>query len=101
MCRFEGRLWRRSSSAVRRISEHALTLPLEVFETNDRTLQAIDRNDETGWALTAAWRHWLSPHADLLFEGRRVSSDRPSRIYGGVAPDQGQTVLQSALRLSF
>ncbi|MDP3854936.1 hypothetical protein [Phenylobacterium sp.] len=88
-------------SAVRRFGDHALTLRVDGFETNDRTLQAIDNNDETGWALTAAWRHRLSPRADLLFEGLHVSSDRPSRIYGGVAPDQDQTVLQSALRLSF
>jgi len=88
-------------SATRRFGAHALTVRLEGFETNDRTLQAIDNNDETGWALTAAWRHELSPHADLLFEGLHVSSDRPSRAYGGVAAQQDQTVVQSALRLSF
>lgn len=85
----------------RAYGEDALTGRLDWFETNDRTLQALDNNDETGWAATAAWRHRLARHADLILEALHVDSDRPSRAYGGTAPQQDQTVLQSALRLSF
>lgn len=84
-----------------RIGDDTVTGRLDAFETNDRTLQALDNNDETGWAAVAAWRHRLSRHADLLVEASHVSSDRPSRAHGGVAPRQDQTALQTALRLSF
>jgi hypothetical protein len=85
----------------RAYGEDALTGRVDWFETNDRTLQALDNNDETGWAATLAWRHKLASHADLILEALHVDSDRPSRAYGGTAPQQEQTVLQSALRLSF
>lgn len=86
---------------VRRLGEDTVTGRLDVFETNDRTLRVLDNNDETGWALTGAWRHRLSPHADLLLEASHVNSARPSRAYGGVGSQQSQTVGQTALRLSF
>jgi hypothetical protein len=85
----------------RAYGDDALTGRLDWFETDDRSLQTLDNNDETGWAATAAWRHRLAPHADLILEALHVDSDRPSRAYGAVAPRQDQTVLQSALRLSF
>ena len=85
----------------RAYGDDALTGRLDWFETDDRTLQILDNNDETGWAATAAWRHRLAPHADLILEALHVDSDRPSRAYGGTAPQQDQTVLQSALRLTF
>jgi hypothetical protein len=85
----------------RAYGDDALSGRLDWFETRDRTLQALDNNDETGWAATAAWRHRLAPHADLILEALHVASDRPSRANGGVAPKQDQTVLQSALRLHF
>jgi hypothetical protein len=87
--------------AARKLGEDAVSGRLDWFETNDRTLQAIDDNDETGWAATLAWRHRLAGHADLLIEAQHVQSDRPSRMLGGLAPRQNQTLLQSALRLSF
>lgn len=87
--------------ASRRFGEHALSGRLDWFEANDRTFQVLDNNDETGWALTAAWRQRLASHADLLMELQHVASKRPSRALAGVAPDQEQTVLQTALRLSF
>ena len=79
----------------------ALSGRLDWFETNDRTLQDVDDNNETGWAVTGAWRHRLAPHADLLFEAMHVSSKRPARVLAGEGAKQSQTVLQSALRLSF
>ncbi|WP_304217368.1 hypothetical protein [Phenylobacterium aquaticum] len=85
----------------KRVGEDMVSARLDAFEVNDRTLQAIDNNDETGWAAALAWRHRLSPHAALVTEALHVTSDRPSRAYGRVAPHQDQTVVQSALRLSF
>jgi hypothetical protein len=87
--------------ARRTYGDDALTGRLDWFETDDRTLKALDNNDERGWAATAAWRHRLTSHADVILEAQRLDSRRPSRAYGGVAPRQEQTVLQSALRLSF
>jgi hypothetical protein len=85
----------------RTYGDDAVTGRLDGFTTRDRTLKALDNNDERGWAVTAAWRHRLASHADLIMEGLHVSSDRPGRAYGGRPPKQEQTVLQSALRLSF
>jgi hypothetical protein len=56
---------------------------------------------EHGWAVTAAWRHRLAPHADLIFEAQHVDSTRAARALAGDKPRQNQTVLQTALRLSF
>jgi hypothetical protein len=79
----------------------AVTGRIDWFRTHDRTLQAIDNNDEHGWATTLAWRRQLSAHARLFVEALHVSSERPSRLYDAIEPRQGQTLLQSALRLSF
>jgi hypothetical protein len=79
----------------------ALTGRLDWFRTRDRSMVAVDNNDEHGWAATAAWRHDLSRHARLMLEALHVDSDRPSRLYGGVMPKQAQTTLQSSLRLTF
>jgi hypothetical protein len=87
--------------ASRSYGAHALSGRIDWFETNDHTYQDIDNNDEEGWALTGAWRHHLAAHADLLFEAQHISSKRPSRALAHDAPKQDQTVLQTALRLSF
>ena len=87
--------------ASRAYGEHQLSARADWFETNDRTYQIVDNNDETGWALAAAWRQHLNDHAAVLFEALHVESDRPSRALAGATPRQDQTVLQSALRLSF
>lgn len=85
----------------RRFGDDLASARLDAFEVNDRTLQAIDNNDETGWSAAIDWRHRLSTHAALVTEALYVTSDRPSRAYGGAAPRQDQTLVQSALRLSF
>lgn len=79
----------------------ALTGRIDWFRTRDRTLQTIDNNDENGWAATLAWRRELTPHAKLFVEALHVSSDRPSRLYDAIEPRQGQTLVQSSLKLSF
>lgn len=105
--RFAGHIWvdvgyRAAYVLVRRqMGEDALSVRLDGFETTDRTLQAIDDNTEDGWATTAAWRHRLADHLDLIVEGQHVSSTRAYRALAGDAPKQDETLLQTALRVSF
>ena len=87
--------------ARREAGREAFTGRLDWFDTTDHTFKTLDDNDEDGWAVTGAWRHRLAPHADLLLEAQHISSQRPARTLVGAAPRQGQTVLQSALRLTF
>jgi hypothetical protein len=87
--------------ATHKLGDDAVSGRIDWFRTTDRSFQAIDDNAEDGWALTAAWRHRLAPHADILFEAQHVNSKRPARLLAGDAPKQDQTVLQTALRLSF
>ena len=85
----------------RRIGEDAVTARIDAFNVSDRSFVALDDNTDDGWAATASWRHRLAPHADLLFEGKYIDSRRPSRALAGEASDQGEALLQTALRLSF
>jgi hypothetical protein len=87
--------------AQREVGEDMLSGRIDWFETNDRTYREIDNNDEQGWAFTAAWRRTLSKHAAVIMEAQHVTSERPSRVLAGDAARQGETVLQTALRLSF
>ncbi len=87
--------------AAHKIGDDTVSGRIETFRTHDRTFQAIDNNNEHGWALTAAWRHRLARHADVFLEAEHMASDRPSRIYAGDAAHQDETLLRSALRLSF
>jgi hypothetical protein len=87
--------------AQRDIGEDTLSGRIDWFDTRDRTFQILDNNDEEGWALTGAWRHRLGPHANVIVEALHVASKRPSRARVREAARQDQTVLQTALRLSF
>jgi len=87
--------------ASRRLADDTLTGRLDWFDTDDRSFQVIDNNDEEGWAATAAWRRPLADHADLLVEAQHVTSKRPSRALAGDDPRQNEFVIQTALRLSF
>jgi hypothetical protein len=85
----------------RQLANETLTGRFDWFEVKDRTWTVTDNNDEDGWAATAAWRHPLASHADLLVEAQHIDSKRPSRVLAGQAARQKQNVLQTALRLSF
>lgn len=87
--------------AARSYGEHTATARVDWFEANDRTLLVQDNNDETGWALTGAWRHRVAPHADVILEALHIDSERPSRALAGDRARQRETVVQTALRLSF
>jgi hypothetical protein len=74
---------------------------IDGFATRDRTFRRIDDNQESGWALTASWRHPLVRHVDLIVEAQHVDSKRNARRLVGEDPKQTQSVLQTALRFSF
>jgi hypothetical protein len=84
-----------------RLGDDTLSGRIEAFRTKDRTFVAIDNNNERGWALTGAWRHHLATHADLFIEAQHISSERPSRTLAGEGAQADETLLNSALRLSF
>jgi hypothetical protein len=85
--------------ATRDVGEDAASARLDWFE--NRTHNAMDDDDETGWAATAGWRHRLGDHADLMTEVQRVQSKRPARVLAGENPRQVQDVVHTALRLHF
>jgi hypothetical protein len=86
---------------TRSIGPGALSVRLDGFETRDHTQRKLDAADERGWALTAGWRQPLTNWADLFLEAQQIESKRPGRMLAGDASKQGETVLQSAIRLHF
>jgi hypothetical protein len=86
---------------TRDVGPGAVSLRLDGFSASDNTLRKLDAADEHGWALTAGWRQPLTDWADLFLEAQQIESDRPGRALAGEAARQGQTVLQSAVRLHF
>jgi len=87
--------------ASRKLGDDALSGRIDAFRTRDRTFRKIDDNQEDGWAATASWRHRVAPHIDLFLEAQHVDSKRASRRLLAEDPKQAQSVLQTALRLSF
>ena len=85
----------------RQVGHDLATARVDVFDVRDNTFQALDNNDERGWALTADWKHPIGPHLALMLEALHVDSNRPARAYLLQAPRQAQTTLQTALKLSF
>lgn len=88
-------------SVTRDLGPGALTARLDQFSTTDRTNKAVDDNAEHGWAALAAYRWDVRPDLHLLVEAMRIDSDRPERVRLGEAPQQTQTVVQTALRYLF
>lgn len=87
--------------ASRTYGKAAITGRVDWFATDDTAARAYGDNSEDGWSATAAYRYTVSPHVELVTEVLHVQSDRPSRVQAGVPADQSQTVLQTALRLTF
>jgi hypothetical protein len=79
-----------------------LTLRGDWFETKDNSFVSSNNNNEDGWAAMAAYKHPIASFATGIVELLHVESDRPARLlYGGVAAQQSQTMLQASLRLGF
>ena len=89
------------ASVTRDLGPGALTARLDQFSTTDRTNKAVDDNAEHGWAALAAYRWDVRPDLHLVFEAMRIDSDRPERTRLSEAPQQTQTVVQTALRYLF
>ena len=87
--------------ASRKFGKDLVTGRVDWFDVRDATFQALDNNDERGWALTADWRHAFGDHLAVLVEVLHVQSDRPSRAYLYEAPRQAQTMVQTALKIAF
>jgi len=85
--------------AARDVGEDVASARLDWFDA--RSHNAMDDDDETGWAATAGWRHRLGAHADLLAELQHVASTRPARVLAGESSKQDQNVIHTALRLHF
>ena len=88
-------------SATRDLGPGSLTARLDQFSTTDRTNKAVDDNAEHGWAALAAYRWDVRPGVQMVVEAMRIDSDRPERVRLGEAPQQTQTVVQTALRYQF
>jgi hypothetical protein len=86
---------------TRDLGPGSLTGRLDQFSTTDRTNKAVDNNAEHGWAALVAYRWDVRPDVHLVFEGLHIDSDRPERVRLGEAPQQTQTVVQTALRYLF
>src|SRR5581483_11108530 len=83
------------------VGKATLSGRLDAFATQDRAPLPPVGPGEHGWALTGAVRYPLNDYLDLRLEALRIESTRPSRALVGEPPRQGQTVLQSSLRLTF
>ena len=88
-------------SVTRDLGPGSLTGRLDQFSTTDRTNKAVDDNAEHGWSALAAYRWDVRPDVHLVFEAMHIDSDRPERARLGEAPQQTQTVVQTALRYQF
>lgn len=79
-----------------------LTARGDWFRTHDNSFVASDNNNEHGWSGMLAYKHPLTHYATLIAELLHVESDRPMRLANaGLPPMQGQTQLQTALRVGF
>jgi hypothetical protein len=88
------------TSAVRQLTDtDKVTVRADWFEVQDRSLVAVDDNNERGWALTAGYSHKLNDKMTFLAEGLHVWSDRPSRSYAGIPRRIDGTTFQAALRI--
>jgi hypothetical protein len=86
----------------REIGRGTLTARGDWFETHDNSFVASDNNNEDGWAGMLAYKHPVAPFADLIVELLHVDSARPARLANaGIAADQAQTMIQTALQIGF
>ena len=84
-----------------RMGDNTIAGRLDWFEVSDRTFEAIDDNNEDGWAATIAYQRRINDHLSLAVEGLHVDSTKPARTDQGLDPEQRDTQIQTALRLDF
>jgi hypothetical protein len=75
------------------------SLRADWFEVKDKSMRAVDNNNERGWGVTAAYLHRIAPNVTLVGEALHVTSNRPSRAYGGWPAKVNDTTFQASLRI--
>ena len=86
------------AAGTRTLGDDGATARLDWFNVEDKSLVAIDDNNEEGWAATLAYRHKISARATLIVEGLHIDSDRPSRPTAGEPAHAQDSTLQASLR---
>ncbi len=71
---------------------------LDQFNVSDNDQTVNDNNAQDGDALTLSWRYNWSKAFSTQIEWQRVDSDRPARVYAGLAREQLETLWQLALK---
>ncbi len=85
--------------ASRTVGSGKLTARGDVFTVSDHSLKTIDDNSEHGWAATVAYARPVTDRVNVMLEALHVTSNRPGRAYGGLAPHASQNQLQASLRI--
>lgn len=88
-------------SATKALGPGSATVRYDHFSTTDRTNKATDNNAEHGWSGLAAYRWDVKPNAQIVLEALYIDSFRRDRARLALAPQQHQTVLQTAFRHQF
>jgi hypothetical protein len=78
----------------------ALSGRLDLFDTRQRGEYVHEDDDENGWSLTGAADWHLTSQAQLILEWLHIESDRLARLRLGEPAQQGQNIVQAAMRLS-
>jgi hypothetical protein len=73
---------------------------LDLFDTRQSGEYVHEDDDENGWSLTGAADWHLTSQAQLILEWHHVESDRLARLRLGTSAQQGQNIIQAAMRLS-
>jgi hypothetical protein len=87
----------RLTHAVGRI---ALSGRVDLFDTSQTGSRVAADDSEEGWSATAALDWRLTDQAQLIFEAMHSETERAARARLGLAPAQGQDVVQASMRLS-
>lgn len=88
-------------SATKALGPGSATVRYDHFSTTDRTNKATDNNAEHGWSGLAAYRWDVKPNAQIVLEALYIDSFRRDRARLALAPQQHQTILQTAFRHQF
>ncbi|MBS0479161.1 MAG: hypothetical protein JSR79_07675 [Proteobacteria bacterium] len=100
-----GRLWVDTTfragyvMATRNFAKGSASFRVEAFGVTSMGSKLGRDWSESGWALTAAGRRDIGRILSVLVEASHVDSRKDARALTGLAPGQGQTLVQFALRV--
>ncbi|MEO5493551.1 MAG: hypothetical protein ABIR08_05945 [Sphingomonas sp.] len=84
---------------TRNFTTGSASVRVEAFGTTSMGSELGRDWSEKGWAMTAAGRRDIGKNLSVLVEALHIDSRKDARAFGGLAPDQDQTLVQFALRL--